>query len=169
MNAKTIIETERLLLKELSMDDSAFIYKIVNTEGWLQNIGERNVHSEKDAINYLSGPFKSYTDNNFGMWLIVEKANSSKIGLCGLINRPSLEDIDIGFALLPEFTKKGFAFEAANAAMDYAKNVLKIERVVGICNTDNLASIRLLEKLGLKIEKTITFENSKEVFFMSPS
>lgn len=166
---KTILETERLLLRELTTDDSAFIFTIVNTDGWLQNIGDRNVNSEKDAINYLKGPFESYRENNFGMWLIEEKASSIAIGLCGLIDRPLLEDVDIGFALLPQFTKKGFAYEAAKATMNYAKEVLKIDRVVAICNTDNQASIRLLEKLGLQNEKTIQMADDKDVYLMSPS
>ena len=166
---KTILETERLLLRELTIDDSAFIFTIVNTDGWLQNIGDRNVNSKKEAINYLKGPFESYKKNNFGMWLIEEKASSNAVGLCGLIDRPLLDDIDIGFALLPQFTKKGFAYEAAKATMNYAKEVLKIDRVVAICNTDNLASIRLLEKLGLQNEKTIKIADDKDVYFMSPS
>lgn len=169
MKANIIIVTKRLILRELSLDDTAFIYKIVNTDGWLNNIGDRNVHMEKDAINYLSGPIDSYAKNNYGMWLMEEKSSSKAIGLCGLVNRPSLEDVDIGFALLPEFEKKGFAFEAAKATLHYAKKVLNIEKVVGICNPDNEASIRLLKKLGLKKEKTIRLDNDKDVYFFSPS
>ena len=168
MTEKTIIETERLLLRKLTLYDAPFIFELVNTEGWLKNIGDRNIKSIKDAESYLSsGPIKSYHENNFGMWLVIEKTHQASIGLCGLIKRPSLDDIDIGYALLPKFYKKGFAYEAAQATYDYGINELGIDRIVGICNIDNKASIHILEKIGLRIEKKMTINNLPEVYLLS--
>lgn len=168
MENTIILETERLTLRKLNLDDAAFIFEIVNTKGWISNIGDRNIRSLKDAENYISsGPLKSYHENNFGMWIIEKKLDGTPIGLCGLIKRPGLEDIDIGYALLPKHYKQGYALESAKAVLDYGSNYLKIDKIVAICNTDNLDSIRLLNKIGLKIEKTMLIDDKNEVYLLS--
>jgi RimJ/RimL family protein N-acetyltransferase len=168
MKGKKIFETERLLLRELKMSDAPFIFELVNTEGWLKNIGDRNVKTINDAESFLSsGPLKSYHENNFGMWLVIEKASKASIGLCGLINRPSLDDIDIGYALLPSYYKKGYAYESAQAVYNYGKEQLGINKIVGICNVDNAASIHILQKIGLQIEKKMPFNDLNEVYLLS--
>jgi [ribosomal protein S5]-alanine N-acetyltransferase len=96
-----ILETERLILRKLTLDDAAFMVKLLNTPTWLQFIGDRNVHSIEDAENYLkNGTLKSYQEHGFGFYAVIEKAKTSDrsnktIGICGLIKRDSLPDIDI--------------------------------------------------------------------------
>lgn len=151
-----IINTKQLVLSELSIEDAPFILELLNTKSWIKYIGDRNIKTNEDACNYiLNGPMNSYNKNGFGLFLVQLKSDKTSIGICGLIKRESLEDIDIGFAFLPQFENKGFGFEAAAATIHYAKTVLHLNRVVAITMMENLKSIKLLEKIGLTFEKNI--------------
>jgi RimJ/RimL family protein N-acetyltransferase len=164
-----ILETERLVLQEFSIDDAEFILTLLNTHGWLEYIGDKNVRTIEDAENYLENvPIKSYKENGFGLWLILLKNNSTPIGMCGLIKRESLDDIDIGFALLPEYSKLGYGYEIAQATINYAKHDLGIDKVVAITNSNNVPSIKLLNKLGLQFEKTLKLSEDDTVLLFSP-
>jgi len=155
-----IIETERLRLREFNSEDSKFIVELVNSPGWLEFIGDRNIKTEEQAKIYLeNGPIRSYHENGFGLSLVETKDGSLKIGMCGIIKRDNLEHPDIGFAFLPEYTGKGYAFEIANATLKFAVEKLEIPVVCAITQANNEKSIRLLEKIGLKFVKPITFSN----------
>ena len=154
------IETVRLIIRPFTFDDAAFIIELLNTEGWLRFIGNRNVHSREDAENYLlNGPMKSYEQHGFGLSCICLKSTGEKIGMAGLIRRPELPYPDIGFALLPTFEKKGYAFEAAAGIIADARNRYSFEKLSAITNTDNDLSGNLLKKLGFKLEKEIEMNN----------
>jgi RimJ/RimL family protein N-acetyltransferase len=160
---KYIVESERLKLREFTFDDAEFIVELLNTDGWLKFIGDRNVKSIEQACTYLkNGPIKSYTDNGFGLCMVERKADGKGIGMCGIIKRDTLENPDIGFAFLPEYTGKGYAFEIAKATLEYAKDILKISRVFAITVKGNTNSIRLLEKIGLNYLKIIKSQDGKE-------
>jgi ribosomal-protein-alanine N-acetyltransferase len=152
----TVLETERLSLRQLTTDDAPFIFVLVNEPSFIQNIGDRNVRTMDDAHSYiLNGPVKSYEKNGFGLYLVVLKETNESIGMCGLIRREGLEDVDIGYALLPKFWSKGYAVEAARAVKEYAKDVVGLKRLVAIVDPANEGSIRVLEKIGLQYEKMI--------------
>jgi ribosomal-protein-alanine N-acetyltransferase len=120
--------------------------ELLNSDGWIKYIGDRKVYSLEAAIKYLNdGPLKSYSENGFGL-----SENLTPIGICGLIKRPGLDDIDLGFALLPQFTKQGYAFEIADACLRYAFHDLNLMRVVAITLPENRSSVNLLSKLGMK-------------------
>ena len=156
------LETQRLGLREFTPDDASFIIELLNTPGWLQFIGDRNVKTQEQAIVYLEqGPFKSYKENGFGLWMVEVKANIIAIGMCGILKRESLEYPDIGFAFLPGYTGKGYAFEIVQATLSYARENLGIEKICAITIPGNTRSIRLLEKIGLNFEKKI-FQQGKE-------
>ncbi|MBA4407064.1 GNAT family N-acetyltransferase [bacterium] len=160
---KYILDTERLTLREFTTDDVKFIIQLLNSQGWLEFIGDRNVRTEEEAVSYLlNGPMKSYRENGFGLSLVETKNDKIPVGMCGLIKRNHLENPDIGFAFLPEFTGKGYAFEIAKATMDYAKEVLNIPVVLAITTPTNKSSIKLLEKIGLKFIKTTSFPDESE-------
>jgi RimJ/RimL family protein N-acetyltransferase len=164
-----ILETERLILQEFSVDDAEFILTLLNTPAWLKYIGDKNVRTIEDAVNYLeNGPLKSYKENGFGLWLTLLKASSTPIGMCGLVKRVSLDDIDIGFALLPEYSKLGYGYEIALATINYATNVLQINKIVAITDANNVPSIKLLNKLGLHVEKKLKLSESDTVLLFSP-
>jgi RimJ/RimL family protein N-acetyltransferase len=158
-----IIDTERLLLREFTIDDAAFILELLNSPGWLQYIGDRNIKTFEDASQYLlNGPMKSYDQNGFGLSMVEIKEGNIPIGMCGLIKRETLEHIDIGFAFLPQYSGKGYAHEIAIATIEHARNNLKISKIVAITTQGNHNSIRLLNKIGLKFEKNIRFADEEE-------
>jgi RimJ/RimL family protein N-acetyltransferase len=158
-----ILETNRLSLKEFTREDAFFIIELLNSPGWLQFIGDRNVKTNEQAIAYLeNGPLKSYSDNKFGLWMVELKETKTAIGMCGLIKRDSLENPDIGFAFLPSYVGKGYAFEIASATLAFAKDTLGIQKISAITVGSNSRSIRLLEKTGFRFIKTFRFPGSEE-------
>jgi len=151
-----VLETDRLNLRWLSTDDAEFILELLNEPSFLRFIGDKGVRTLDDARNYiLNGPVDMYNRLGFGLYLTELKDGAVSLGICGLIKRDSLEDVDIGFAFLPKFWSKGYAYEAAAAVMTYGKTVLGVNRIVAITSPDNYASGRLLEKLGLRFERMI--------------
>ena len=151
-----VLETERLILRRLSVDDSAFILGLLNDPAWLRFIGDKGVRNLEDARNYIvTGPIDMYARLGFGLYLTERKSDAVPIGICGLIKRDALEDVDIGFAFLPDFRGKGYAREAAAAVMEHARTAFGLRRLVAITSPDNEASIRLLEKLGMRFETTM--------------
>ncbi len=151
-----IIETERLTLCKLSTADAGFILDLLNQPSFIRYIGDRGVRTLEDAERYiLNGPVASYERYGFGLYLTQLKESHIPIGMCGLIKRDTLEDVDIGFAFLPQFWLKGYAFESASAVLAYARNTLGIKKILGIATPDNTGSIRVLEKIGLKFEKMV--------------
>ena len=156
------LETPRLRLRKFTLDDAAFIMRLVNEPSWLQFIGDRNVHSLEDAERYLlNGTMRSYADNGFGSGMVILKETGEEIGMCGLFKRDYLEEIDLGFALLPEYTGKGYALEIAEATLHYAKEVLGFPRVAAFTAKDNHASMRLLARIGFKPAGTIDLEGEE--------
>jgi RimJ/RimL family protein N-acetyltransferase len=152
----TILETDRLILRELTPNDAEFIFELLNEPSFIQNIGDRNIRTLDDARAYIvNGPVASYAKNGFGLYLIVLSETDESIGMCGLIRRDGLEDVDIGYALLPRFWSRGYAVEAARAAKAYAKDVIGLKRIVAIVDPANEDSIRVLEKIGLRYEKMV--------------
>ena len=150
----TLLETERLILRELTFDDAQFILTLLNDPAFLRYINDKNVRNLEDARQYmLNGPMASYARNGFGLYLVELKDSSVPVGLCGLLKREELPDADIGFAFLPDYWGKGFAFESARAVMNDARERLKLKRVLAIVMPDNHASIKLLEKLGMSFER----------------
>jgi RimJ/RimL family protein N-acetyltransferase len=151
-----IIETERLILREFAISDASFLLKLLNTPTWLEFIGNRGVTEIDEAEDYIQEKFiNNYQKIGFGFYLVALKNGNIPIGMCGLVKRNGLEDVDIGFAFLPNYEKKGYGFEAASATLNYAKTTLKLQRVVAITTEHNINSIQLLKKIGLQFEKMI--------------
>ena len=151
------LETERLLLRELSTADAPFILRLLNEPSFLHFIGDKGVRNLDDARSYiLTGPVDSYERRGFGLYCVQLKNTGTPIGICGLLKRESLADVDVGFAFLPEFWNKGYAFESGASILLYGKDVLKLPRIVAITNKDNNASAKLLDKLGLHFDRLIT-------------
>lgn len=156
-----LLQTPALIITNFTTGDAPFIVELLNTEGWITQIGDRGVRTISDAENYLlKGPMASYEKNGFGLMKVSLKDNTP-IGMCGLIKRDSLESVDIGFALLPQYEGRGYAYEASSAIIKLAKT-LDITRVVAITLPTNQRSIKLLERLGLRYEKPIKIPNDDE-------
>ena len=165
MLASRILETERLILREFDQPDAGFVLKLLNTPAWLQFIGDKKVRTIVDAQHYLlNGPIASYRVHGFGLWLAWHKEREIPIGMCGLIKREFLDDVDIGFAFLPEFLGLGYGYEIASAILWYARHELQIPTVVAITKPNNIASMRLLLKLGLGFSRQIEISEGDKVF-----
>lgn len=148
-----VLATERLVLRWLAEDDAGFILELVNDPDWLRHIGDRGVRTLDDARRYIeTGPASAY-ERGFGLYAVELRESGVPIGICGLINRDWLEDVDVGFAFLPAFRGKGYAREAAAATLEHARDALGMSRIAAIVSPDNTDSIRLLEKLGLGFER----------------
>jgi [ribosomal protein S5]-alanine N-acetyltransferase len=161
---KYILATQNLLLREFTLNDTDFIIELLNTEGWLKNIGDRHVKTPEQAKTYLeNGALQSYATHGFGLSLVAMKENNTPIGMCGIIRRDNMPTPDIGFALLPAYIGKGFGYEIASATLKHAKYKLNLPTICGITLPENTASIRVLEKIGLRFVQPIQSPNSEEV------
>lgn len=148
---------QRINLRPFCDQDASFILQLLNTDSWLHFIGDRNVHSEEQAIMYLqNGPYLSYKLNGYGLQAITLIQDGSCIGMAGLLKRNELLYPDIGFALLPAFEGKGFAEEAARIIIQQAKELYALHRLMAITLPENTRSIRLLEKLGFHFHEMQT-------------
>jgi ribosomal-protein-alanine N-acetyltransferase len=151
-----VLETDRLRLRRLSPGDAEFVLRLLNEPSFIQNIGDRGVRNADDARAYiLNGPVASYEKHGFGLWLVETKEACEPVGVCGLLRRDALEDVDLGYALVPEHWSKGYALESASAVMAYAREKLGLGRIVAIVDAGNQGSIRLLEKIGFEYDRVI--------------
>lgn len=159
-----ILETDRLIIRFFTLADAQFIVDLLNDSDWLRFIGNRGVRSVADARLYLErGALKNYKQLGYGFYMVERKLDGALMGMCGLIKRPNLADIDIGYAFLPQFRGQGYGLESADAVLRYAHDQLGFKRVAAITTLDNTRSIHLLAKLGLKFERTITWSDGEEL------
>ncbi len=150
------LETERLRLRPMKESDGAFLLEVLNEPAFIRNIGDRGVRTVKKAVFYLRERILAqYASHGFGMLLVELKESAEPVGICGLIKRDSLEDIDVGFSFLERFWSRGYAAEAAGAVVRDAIKRRRLSRLVAIVAPHNVASVRLLEKLGFQLEKKI--------------
>ena len=158
-----VLETERLVLRWLEAGDAPFIRELVNEPAWKRHIGDRGVHTLRDAEDFIRrGPGEMYDRLGFSLNLVELKTSAQPIGICGLIKRDSLEDVDLGFALLERFQRHGYAFEAASASLTHGRTELGLTRIVAITSEDNLPSMALLEKLGFAFERLVRLSSEGE-------
>jgi len=152
-----VIETERLSLFEFIPTDAPFIFSLLNTPKWISFIGDRGVRTLDDAVRYIEERIiVSYRKFGFGLYLVKLKDKDVPLGMCGLVRREHLSDVDLGFAFLPDFEKFGYALESSSAVLDFARDGLRLKRVVAITMKENDRSIKLLTKLGLQFERMIS-------------
>jgi len=168
----TILETERLALREFGPDDDAFILELLNEPGWLRYIGDRGLRTREAARDYIVNvPMSMYARCGFGLWAVQRKDDATLLGMCGLIRRETLADVDIGFAFLDRHQGRGYAYEAATAVVAHGRDAFGLSRIVAITALDNAASIKLLGKIGLAFEGLITLAGSTEAvrLFATPA
>ncbi len=161
-----VLETERLIISHLTEEDAAFFNRLLNSPSWIKYIGDRKVQTDEDAAKYIREKIMpSYDLNGFGFYKVSLK-DSTPIGICGLVKRDTLEDVDIGFAFLPEFEGKGYGYESAAEVLKFATNMLGLKRIVAITLEENTGSRKLLEKLGLRYERMID-QQGEELMLMA--
>jgi [ribosomal protein S5]-alanine N-acetyltransferase len=156
------LETPRLALSRLEPGDAPFVVALLNQPSFIANIGDRGVRSIEDAHRYLrEGPMDMYEKHGFGLWRVVRKSDSTTVGMCGLLKRDNLPEVDIGYALLPEYWGAGFAFEAAEATLRHAAGKFGLKRVIAVVSQGNTASINLLEKLEFRYERLFAMRSDE--------
>ena len=144
-----MLETERLVLREVVEDDAAFILELLNSPGFLENIGDRGVRDEDQARTFIEERMRaSYRDNGFGLWVAVQKSDNRPVGLAGLVKREGLETPDVGYAFLQIVWGRGYAQEAAAAVLAHAQGPLGIPKLAAITSPENFASLAVLRKIG---------------------
>ncbi|SDS28805.1 Protein N-acetyltransferase, RimJ/RimL family [Opitutus sp. GAS368] len=157
-----VLETERLVLRRLTPEDAAFILELLNDPLFLHFVGDKGVRTREDAVEYIRhGPVASYSQHGFGLFLVSLKADGTPIGMCGLLKRAVLEDVDVGFGFLSRYGGNGYATEAAAATVSYGRR-LGIRRIVAITAPDNVASGNVLRKIGLHHTQTLPLPGYKE-------
>jgi RimJ/RimL family protein N-acetyltransferase len=160
------LETERLVLREFTKEDSGFILELLNTEEWLKYIGDRDVNNEQQGVDFIEGRLRpSYTEHGFGFFLVESKKDRAPMGMCGLVKREGLENIDLGFAFLPEYFGKGFAFESCISVIQFAKTDLKVNMLDAITMSINKNSIALLERLGFHYKRNVVLNEEELMLF----
>jgi len=164
-----VAQTARLIIRHFETRDAEFIVKLLNQPSFIENIGNKRVNNKQDAIKYLqSGPIDSYRNLGFGLNMLEHFDSNIPIGMCGLIKREELDDIDIGYALLPEYCGKGYANESAQAVLDNGKKEFALKRIIAITKISNFYSIKLLQGLGFEFEKSIhLYEDDNKLFAMN--
>ena len=151
-----VLSTARLVLRRLTTEDAQFIFELLNDPDFLRFVGDKGVRSLDHAREYiLSGPVASYAQHGFGLWLVELKDSNIPVGMCGLLKRDALDDVDIGFAFLHPYRSNGYAFESASAVVEYARHTLGLRRIVAIADRDNAGSLRVLEKIGMTFDRII--------------
>jgi [ribosomal protein S5]-alanine N-acetyltransferase len=162
------IETGRLVLREFTEGDAAFVLRLLNEPSFLRYIGDRGVRDLDDARRYIAdGPVAGYARYGHGLMRVDRKADGATVGMCGVLKRDALPDPDIGFSFLPEYWSQGYALEAAQAALAHARATLALGRIVAITTVDNAPSMRLLEKLGFRFERMIGMGDEELRLFAS--
>ena len=158
-----VLETDRLELRWLTVDDDDFIVRLLNEPAWKLYIGDFGVRTLEDARRYLErGPIAMYARRGFGLYMVELRATGEPIGICGLIKREALEDVDLGYALLEEFRGKGYAFESASAVLELGRRTFELSRIVAISSKDNRSSAKLLGKLGFRFERVVRLKADAE-------
>ena len=147
-----ILTTERLRLRTIETADAPFYLTLVNDPTWIANIGDRNLHSVEAARAALEqGACAMQRQLGFSLYLMERSCDAEPIGLCGLIKRDTLPDVDIGYAVLPAYCGLGYAHEAASAVLLHARRDIGLTRLLGITAPDNASSNKLLRKLGMRL------------------
>lgn len=162
-----VLETQRLNLRWLKDDDAEFILDLLNQPSWLEFIGDRGVRDLEDAKSYINnGPLTMIRQHGFGLFLVETKSDGRAIGLCGLLKRETLDDVDIGFAFHPDSWGRGYAKEAATGCVEYAQLRFGLERLVAVTMPTNQASIALLKAVGMQYQQEISLGGNEEVLYL---
>lgn len=161
--ANLLLQSERLFLHPIHNTDAEFVYRLVNSDGFKQYIGNRNINSIAEAKVYIDN---RYIDDEKFVFVIKEKKTNVPIGTCGIYKRLGLDEHDLGYALLPQFYRKGYAYEASLRLLQYAKQDLNKQQLCAITALYNQASIQLLNKLQFQQKGIITLPNIEEELYL---
>lgn len=162
-----IFGTDRLIIQEVTLDDSNFIFRLLNSLTWIKFIGDRRIKTEDDARTYILNNFiDSYEKRGYGLYKMCLRENEIPIGICGFLKRDYLDHVDIGFAVLPEYEGKGYAFEASKSILNFGKLKLNMNPILAVTTNENTKSRKLLQKIGLSEVGKIKPNEKEEEFLL---
>lgn len=164
---KLILETPRLQLRVLTLDDAGMILTLLNEASFIKNIGDKNVRDQQGAENYIQqGPLAMQDEFGYSFYGCVRKSDGYLLGISGLIKRTGMKYPEVGFAFLNQYCRQGYGFESASAVISYAEEKLSIKHLQAICNIDNKASQGLLARLGFSYSKIIDLDYSGQTVML---
>ena len=164
-NKYKIFDTERLILKATSENDSKFLFQLLNAENWIKYIGDKNINSIDDAKVYVNTKIvPQQKSHGYSVYTLIRKKDNLKIGTCGLYNRDGIEGFDIGFAVLPKYENMGYGFESAKKLINISFKEFSLDSLSAITTKDNISSIKLIEKLGFQFIKIIKLPYNEKEF-----
>lgn len=161
---KKIIETERLFLRELMIEDAENFYELNLNPNVIRYTGNLPFAYVEEAKHFLQH-YKDYNENGYGRWAVINKSDNEFLGWCGLKYDPTTNETDIGFRFFEKYWNKGFATESAEACVHYGFERLKLKKIIGRAMFANKASIKVLEKIGLSFEKEFNFDGKRGVIY----
>lgn len=157
------LETPRLSLRRFEPADAAFVVSLLTSPDWLRFIGDRGVRTETDALVYIERlTSMGYAKNGFGLYHVSRRSDGTPVGMCGMLRRDTTPDVEIGFAFLSEHAGQGYATEASGAVLGEAREQHGLRRIGAVVMPENHASIRVLEKLGLRFERLIVTDPARD-------
>lgn len=166
-----VLKSDRLTLREVDLEDAPFILELLNTTGFIANIGDRGVRTESEARDYITERvIGSYQTHGFGMWLVVQTTKGLAMGLAGLVKRDGLDVPDVGYAFVPRAWGQGYAQEAAAAVLKHARDVMGIPKLAAITSAENYASMAVLRKIGFTYQGMIQLPGieHESTYFTAP-
>jgi ribosomal-protein-alanine N-acetyltransferase len=158
-----LIETERLTMRRITPHDADLMLAVWNDPAFVRYVGDRGIRTIEQAAKAIEeGAMRLFSEHGFGPYRMALKTDDTAVGICGIFAREGMDEPDLGFSVLPEFCKRGFAYESAVAVIRHARVDLKLPRLTAIVSPENAASVGLIEKLGLQFERMIRLpgENS---------
>lgn len=159
----TILSTPRLVLRIFNVDDAEFVFELMNDPSWIRYIGDKGIHDlDKARAWILERPLESQRQHGFSFYVVTLKDTQTPVGICGLIKRATLQDVDMGYAFLPQFCGQGYAYEAAQAVMQYAQQEFAFKKLAAITSPDNQPSNQLLRKLGFTLEQVLVMDGEEQ-------
>ncbi|MBU2878688.1 MULTISPECIES: GNAT family N-acetyltransferase [Aliiglaciecola] len=168
MNCKgtLVAQTERLNIRKVTLAEAFFILELVNDPDWIRHIGDRNIHNQADAREFIeNGPFVSYQQNGYGLYVFCDNRKNRPMGICGMLKRPFLDHPDIGYAILPAFRRRGLTLEACNGVLQADCKRLGLKTVHAMISAENTQSINLIERLGFKYTKIVQHQAEDTMLF----
>lgn len=158
---KQILETKRLLLRELNPDDAENFYNLNLNPNVIKYTGDSVFKNVSEAKEFLEN-YQDYKLNGFGRWAVINKSDKEFIGWCGLKYDQNKDETDIGFRFFEEHWNKGFATESAKACLNYGFETLDLKIITGRAMSENIASIKVLQKIGLDFVREFDFDETNK-------
>ena len=159
---KTIIETERLLLREITLDDKEALFKLHSNPAVQKFTGEPVVKSKEEIKKAIEARIINYKKYGYGRWATFLKDDMQFVGWAGLAYLPEFDETDLGYRFLPEYWGLGIATEASRAILNYGFDSLKLKKIIAIALKEHKASIRVMEKVGMEFDKFAPYEPGSE-------